>query len=293
MTSASVCLNCDTPLDGRYCVACGQDSRPPQRSLLAILGEFLSELVSFEGRMFRSLATLVVPGKLTLLYLEGKRARFTPPFRLYLIASLLLFSTTLTLTPPDPEGLNLFIGGVRIGEQREGDVTRTIELIKDEGWGRVLPSVAGERIERLRAMSAEDAVSVVFSGLRRYLPAGFIVLVPLVAFALHLLFLFPKRARRWFVEHLVTAVHLQAALFLAVSIGWTVGPLFIEEAGKYLIVVAALLSWFLVYLPWTLRRVYGQSRTWTAVKWFLLLWLYGQCAGLIMSIAILLAIWNV
>ena len=49
-------------------------------------------MLELDSRLWRTLIPLAVrPGQLTLDYLEGRRARFMPPFRMYLVLSIVFF----------------------------------------------------------------------------------------------------------------------------------------------------------------------------------------------------------
>jgi hypothetical protein len=89
------CKNCDTPLEARYCPQCGQRDIELDRPLPELLGEALRETLDVDGRAARTLWTLIRrPGLLTSEYLAGRRRHYSPPFRLYLIISLLFFVLT-------------------------------------------------------------------------------------------------------------------------------------------------------------------------------------------------------
>lgn len=86
------CPNCGSEAVGEYCSACGQSQRSMDRSAWHLLRESLEDLLSVEGRAFRTLRPLLLrPGALTADYLAGRRAHYTPPFRLYLVASAAFF----------------------------------------------------------------------------------------------------------------------------------------------------------------------------------------------------------
>ncbi|KCZ92391.1 DUF3667 domain-containing protein [Hyphomonas johnsonii] len=86
------CLNCGKPLEGTYCYDCGQSAQSLRRPFWALLGESMETLFSLDGRIARTLPDLLIhPGRMTRAYLDGKRARFIPPFRLYVLASLVFF----------------------------------------------------------------------------------------------------------------------------------------------------------------------------------------------------------
>lgn len=89
------CKNCDTPLEARYCPQCGQKNIDLDRPLHELLREALRESLDVDGRAARTLWTLLRrPGVLTSEYLAGRRRRYSPPFRLYLIISVLFFVLT-------------------------------------------------------------------------------------------------------------------------------------------------------------------------------------------------------
>jgi hypothetical protein len=91
-TPAGTCSNCATVLSGPVCHSCGQTSDTYHRPIWDLLLDILDGLFGLEGRLWRTLPALMFrPGKLTLQYLSGVRARYVMPFRLYLTASVLFF----------------------------------------------------------------------------------------------------------------------------------------------------------------------------------------------------------
>ena len=79
------CRNCNTPLELRYCPACGQDRQDPPAGLLPLLQLIWTHLTGIEGIVVKTLRELILrPGRLTRAYVEGQRVRFASPVRLYL-----------------------------------------------------------------------------------------------------------------------------------------------------------------------------------------------------------------
>jgi len=87
----SACENCQTPLQGHYCHACGQSAHNPVRSFAHAVEEVFESFWHLDGRIFRTLRDLLVPGRLANAYLEGKRVRYIPPLRLFVVLSLITF----------------------------------------------------------------------------------------------------------------------------------------------------------------------------------------------------------
>ena len=86
------CLNCGTSLGGQYCGNCGQRARSRLISLWELIREAFGDLFEFDSRLWHTLVPLIIrPGKLTRDYLLGRRARFMPPFRTYLVLSVVFF----------------------------------------------------------------------------------------------------------------------------------------------------------------------------------------------------------
>src|SRR5262245_44282358 len=87
------CLDCGAPVLGAWCQSCGQRHGPPVQTLRALLAEAASDLGGPDGRLWRTLQPLLLrPGFLTDEYLAGRHARYLPPFRLYLMCSVVYFA---------------------------------------------------------------------------------------------------------------------------------------------------------------------------------------------------------
>lgn len=86
------CLDCGAQLLGGYCHRCGQRHGSRIVPVGRFVAEALSDLFSVDGRLARTLTLLFRrPGGLTEAYLAGRRTRYVPPFRLYLVASAVYF----------------------------------------------------------------------------------------------------------------------------------------------------------------------------------------------------------
>lgn len=91
-TQQSQCRNCNAVLSGEYCSQCGQREGRGDLTVGDVAGELVEEFYSWDSRLWRTLGCLVFrPGFLTAEFIIGHRARYVPPFRLYLIISFVLF----------------------------------------------------------------------------------------------------------------------------------------------------------------------------------------------------------
>lgn len=89
---AEHCLNCKATLSGQYCSRCGQRARSRLISVWELVRDAFGDLFELDSRLWQTLVPLLVrPGRLTREYLMGRRARFMPPFRTYLVLSVIFF----------------------------------------------------------------------------------------------------------------------------------------------------------------------------------------------------------
>ena len=90
--STENCLNCGEVLTGQHCSHCGQRAKVQVISLWGLIKDFLGDVFDWDSRIWRTLRPLAFrPGLLTQEFLRGRRAHYTPPFRMYLILSVVFF----------------------------------------------------------------------------------------------------------------------------------------------------------------------------------------------------------
>ena len=118
--STENCLNCGEVLTGQHCSHCGQHSRVRVLSLWGLIKDVIGDLLDADSRVWRTLWPLAFrPGLLTREFLRGRRASYTPPFRMYLVLSLAFFVVASISDPGSEVALQLDEGGTNI-QIREG-----------------------------------------------------------------------------------------------------------------------------------------------------------------------------
>ena len=86
------CLNCGAALTGRYCANCGQTADVHVPSTRELFHEAIEGITHSDSRLWNSLKLLwFKPGKLTQEFVAGRRVAYLPPFRLYLVLSIIFF----------------------------------------------------------------------------------------------------------------------------------------------------------------------------------------------------------
>ncbi len=126
---ADLCLNCGSTLSGQYCGNCGQRAQTRLISIWQLLREAFGDLLELDSRLWRTLIPLTIrPGKLSREYLEGRRARFMPPFRTYLVLSIIFFLVAFF----DPrEEFGILFGDGNVAEEPEEDSSVPDEIRND------------------------------------------------------------------------------------------------------------------------------------------------------------------
>jgi hypothetical protein len=113
--STENCLNCGEVLTGQHCSHCGQHSKVRVLSLWSLIKDVIGDLLDADSRVWRTLWPLAFrPGLLTQEFLRGRRARYTPPFRMYLVLSLAFFIVASISDPGSEVALQIDEGGTNI-----------------------------------------------------------------------------------------------------------------------------------------------------------------------------------
>lgn len=247
------CPNCATPLKGAYCYACGQRGEKFNRSILHLGAEAFEGLTHLDGRIWNTVPKLIFrPGRLTRAYLDGHRASQIPPFRLFLVALLLVF----------------FFGGMGLGGDRAhpktpADLNLNFETLDAAAAkGDVTPKDRADFQQAIKAMKAKSAGNKSWWGARKQRikenPEVFvmaleqwghrfaILMLPIAALMLSVLFLFKKGV--YVFDHLIFSMHslsfqglLVSTCFIgAIWVGWAwqllwLAPvhLFVHMRGTY------------------------------------------------------------
>lgn len=286
------CLNCGAVLRGQYCGVCGQRAGSRLISLWELFRDGLGDLLDIDSRLWRTLGALLTrPGLLTAEYLQGRRARYMPPFRMYLAFSLLFFLVAFF----SADELSIVVDGQpdsQTGEAAETVLQEDGESPTDDSVTTPLHPAEGEQPsgsslckdieidlgpwlgERLTEERVREACQRIVADRGRNLvraliddlPTAMFLFLPVLALVLNLLYPF---SRRYYVEHLLFIVHYQSFVFLVLTLQVLFARL-LEWVGT-LSGLAALTSLFVafyipIYLHRSMRRVYRQGFMATFLK---------------------------
>ncbi|MDH3350754.1 MAG: DUF4286 family protein [Gammaproteobacteria bacterium] len=319
--SSPDCLNCGARLRGQYCGTCGQRSRSRLISLWELISDAFGDLFELDSRLWQTLIPLMFrPGRLTHDYLQGRRARYMPPFRMYLVLSLFFFVVAFfdpreelsLLFESDPPTSHDEVGSVageqaqeilndiiehggedalpaQVDDHEEGlrlvfednEIGSADECNVDESDVADMPAwlarrLSPERLNHICERIFDDDGRALADNLLDNVPAALIILLPLMAFVLKALY---PLSKRYYVEHLLFFVHFHAFFFLILTLQILflriTALLHVPEAIRALAVVVAAF-YVPVYLFVAMRRVYGQGRLITFLKYVVLVIAYAM-----------------
>lgn len=87
-----ICLNCSSEVHGRYCHVCGQQNIEPKQTVWHLVTHFFNDITHFDGKFFHTLKYLIArPGYLSKQYIQGRRADYLDPIRMYVFTSAIFF----------------------------------------------------------------------------------------------------------------------------------------------------------------------------------------------------------
>ncbi|WP_442265229.1 DUF3667 domain-containing protein [Tenacibaculum sp. ZS6-P6] len=88
------CLNCGYEFEGHelFCPVCGQKNKDKRITFGSFVKEVFAGFFSWDAKFWRTLRPLLFkPGRVSKDYIEGKRVKYSNPFRFYLTTSVLFF----------------------------------------------------------------------------------------------------------------------------------------------------------------------------------------------------------
>lgn len=268
-----LCSNCGAALGGRFCSACGQKAlEDADRRLGHLLAQFAQELLSYDGKLWRSLGLLLLrPGRLTREYFDGRRIRYMSPVSLFLLANVLYFLA------PSISDFNLpFVSHIpgRLVQQLPATVDAEEAAERQRAansQGQLHSRWTAAWVERKLAARQADKPGYTLGNLAQAYDTEsgniskllVILHIPFLAGLLGLLLI---DKRRYFAEHLVAALHQFTVLLLAMQVAGLLLPRLLDALATTL--PPATSTWLargvvmavMVHCAFGFRRAYDLGR---------------------------------
>jgi hypothetical protein len=288
---ADACENCGTPVTGKYCSECGQRHTHSVHSVWHFAHEATEDLTHADSRLWQTLlALLAKPGALTREYLDGRRVRYLPPLRLYLVLSVAYFLIAAVMPPKAAvvqittssgqssstnKGLNVHFQDtapvqVSAFQIAPGHIDETCQEMTQKSrpvWSRF--GLLEKHVTTSCHKVLSDGGTAYRAAFMENLPRAMFVFLPVLALFPLLLYWNP---RHYYVEHLLFFVHNHAFMFLVFGLD-RLATAALPSVISSLVDLAAT-AYVPFYLFRAMRRVYGQGRALTLAKFVALVCVY-------------------
>jgi hypothetical protein len=274
------CKNCDAVLLGRFCANCSQAADVHVPTTKELVHELLEGITHSDSRLWRTLKTLwLKPGKLTEEFVAGRRVAYLPPFRLYLVLSVIFFLLA-SFVPIGVEVVS-FSDVLKPGHPATDASAAAAKSITSCAEANFPPHPAwNPRIrhvcEALQGEKSGNWLHLVINTL----PKAMFIFLPLIAFLNMLMY---WRPRYRYAEQLLFFVHLHAFYFSVAIL-----LLLIAEAADSWPKLEGIAGFLSTALGWTLpvysllalHRVFRRSWLGTLFKGVVLFFVYSIVFGL-------------
>jgi hypothetical protein len=253
------CPNCGNQQVEKFCPECGQRFAR-NLAFTEFFRVVADDQFSIDAKLPRTLRALFLrPGQLTAEYREGRVARYIPPFRLYLLASVLFFVLLSFLSRRSDwaERAEVEIRKDMTSDTVASDSSWISDVEVNFPW-RWLDQRLETNIRALAELPPSVAMRRVVDTTLEETPKVMFVLLPVFALLLKLLYF---RRARYYIEHFVFALHFHAFAYVIFGIALIIG------SGWVFLIPGIILP---VYLLLAMRRAYAQGWIRTIIKWFVL-----------------------
>lgn len=315
-----VCQNCQNPVTGNFCAECGQKTNVHKDSFWHMIAHFVGDYFHYDSKLWVTLKTLLFqPGKITVEYNQGKRAKYLNPIQLYIFITTVFFIfyfsfsksekdqhpktkaslTTLSDTIQqnieknkkiefDNEGINFSYNGDSTNINFESlaaydSIQNTLEPSKRDNW---LERYGRKKLWLLdkKYPNSNDLNNSLLEKMLHNTPKVFFLLLPY--FALLLMFVFKKR-KIFYIDHLVFSLHFHSAMFIIFGTVSTLNYLFSYFDFEKLMNII-FISVGSIYLFKALKKVYPNKLPYILLQQFFLFSMY--FIGFVIALIVLLAL---
>ena len=313
--SSKDCLNCGTEVAGRFCQQCGQENVEVKESFFQLLRHFVEDLTHFDGKLWKTVKLLLFkPGSLTKLYVEGKRASYIHPIRMYIFVSAVFFLFMFTGEVPEkPEKIGTkssqakdFASGFQEGIELDidedavkyktvaeyNDAQQKLPESKRDNW---LESSIEKKSIEINQKYENDKVKIgkaLLEQFEHYFSRMLYISLPI--FALFLWVLYSRHINPSFVDHLIFSIHIYCSFFIflfVVKLINIISELLFKKTFDLVLLVTPMILFYYSYKA--LRNHYNQSRAKTLLKFFILNILTMLLMVVLMTAFILLSLFNI
>jgi hypothetical protein len=303
------CEDCRAELHGRYCSQCGQVAVDYHRSFRHVIADVAESFLNWDSKFTKTIGLLLIaPGWLTNQFVAGRRTRYLHPLRVYLLVSIVFFlcvrlapvqfkpQIASDMTPEDRAQVEEAMKNPEIPAFVREEVLKSLaERAKAPASRKASPSrpakvpsppaapvVRGDstRVQFDDGSSPSwlkrrvkekigphgNNVKLLSKTLRDNISTMMLFCVPLFALVLKILYF---RQRRFYIEHLVYALHIHSFFYIGVlltSFSALAAKRWAPSVETPLILILSIAILVQVFL--SIRQVYRQGWFITTFKFF-------------------------
>jgi flagellar basal body-associated protein FliL len=313
--SSKDCLNCGTEVAGRFCQQCGQENVEVKESFFQLLRHFVEDLTHFDGKLWKTVKLLLFkPGSLTKLYIEGKRASYIHPIRMYIFVSAVFFLFMFTgEAPVKPESAGSkantskdFASGLQEGLELDIDndtvnyktiaaynaAQQKLSSSKKDNW---LDAELKKKGIELNEKYGGDNLKIgkaLIEKFENYFSRMLYISLPIFAFFIWVLY--RRNKNHFFVDHIIFSIHIYCAFYIILFITQIVSIVndFFSDQLSGIIAFVVPLS-LVFYLYKSLKNHFNQSRKKTLLKCLILILLTMFLMATLMVIFFMFSLFNI
>lgn len=259
----------------------------------------MHSLLEIDGRAYRTLFYLMTkPAHLSREYFSGRRMRYTPPLRMFIVISVSFFLLVSFYTSvqslesaisEQANGTNPEAQVSAPAEEADGDnedfadIREFVELISlpffDEQTNASLRAVMRAQAEANFTALMDDPTEF-GRGYLEYITLFMLVMMPLLALIQKILYF---RTGHYYSEHLVLTLHNHSFLIIVLFVTSLTGMVEESEVPVLSTVFGFLSSgiflWMWIYLYLSLKNYFEQGYGITLLKYATATFLYGVVLG--------------
>jgi hypothetical protein len=210
------CKNCETEYSGNYCPECGQSKLSFDKPFRFIVADFAGNIFAFDTRLGTTFKTILTkPGQMALEIMKGRRAKYVPPFRLYVFVSfiffLLLNNKVSNIENEDP-----------LSDATEQNDTNTVvsdssNLVLDFDVNDSTTDNSEIKFgnRKINFDNVEENSDMYISKFLQWSSSSFFLLMPFYAF---LLWIFFRRTYKYYLGHLILAINQHVFTFILLTV---------------------------------------------------------------------------
>ena len=311
------CLNCGETVQGRFCHHCGQENVEVKESFAHLLMHFVEDLTHFDGKLWKTAKLLLFkPAALTQYYMDGKRASYIHPIRMYLFISAVFFLFIFNGEVPDKpapipqkiknipakdiasglnDGFELNLGNDTVKYKTTAAYEAAQNKLPKEKKDTWLESSLTKKAIELNNKYDNNIFKIeksLIEQFQHYFSRMLYISLPM--FALFLWVLYRRNKNHYFVDHLIFSIHIYCAFFIilfAVKIINLLTALIMHKTYNLIAIITPFVLFF--YLYKALRNHFKQSRKKTVLKFIILNFLTLVLMSILMLSFFLLSLFNI